>query len=97
MWSGERGRAPAANPTFCLALHQAVEEARKKAGTDQDDEKRKGLEQLRAPAYPDVALVGYGADSGSCLGFSRRTACSLRVDAGMGEVACLDAWVAFAG
>ena len=54
VWNVERGTwkgASAANPSFCLALHQEVEEAR-----NQDDEKRKGLDKLKVLAYADDVL-----------------------------------------
>ena len=60
IWNVERRTcqgAPAANPIICLALHQVVEEGRKKGGTNQDDEMRMELEHKKVLACVDDAFL----------------------------------------
>ena len=52
-WQG----APVANPTFCLALHQAMLDTRKKTENGQDDEVYREIGELKVLAYADDAFL----------------------------------------
>ena len=60
---GERhvARRACCQPTFCLALHQAMLETRKKIENGQDDEIRRETGEPKVLAYADDAFL-FGAD-----------------------------------
>ena len=59
-WNVERGTwqgAPAANPTCCLGVLQALLETRKKTENGQEDETRREIGELKVLPYADDAFL----------------------------------------
>ena len=98
VWNVERGTrpsAPAANPTFCLALHHALSETRKNTEHGQDDETRRETGELKVLAFAgDAFLLDTACVVNLFSGFSGRTTW---LGAGVGEIPCVDPKPGLAG